>query len=271
MAPPIVFDFTVPITPVPRQLRTVVRKGLAINYLGDRDKDARADIAACFRQTFGRVEPITGPVRLILTFRLRKGNGVGQAVSSRPDIDNLSVPVMNALSGLAYQDDRQVAELVTRKVYGIPGIHVRVEPMVGAAVMPEAVAIANAVHEPPVQPPEVERHEQVHVDEVDQTHDDHAGDQEADSFTPPPGYTWVEEWQLWVPPGQAPLGPTIAEVRAQHQAETFLGGPIGLVRNYRTRPRRHPLDHYPGDAWHQIPTEPEWTGGENAGRLRGRR
>jgi Holliday junction resolvase RusA-like endonuclease len=36
---------------------------------------------------------------------------------SKPDIDNLAVIILNAMSGLIYHDDRQISQLVLKKVY----------------------------------------------------------------------------------------------------------------------------------------------------------
>jgi crossover junction endodeoxyribonuclease RusA len=74
----------------------------------------------------------SGPVALDVTFRLaRPQKHVGpDAVSTRPDLDKLVRTVLDALSGVCYHDDGQVAELTARKLYAPPG------PLVEIVVRP---------------------------------------------------------------------------------------------------------------------------------------
>jgi crossover junction endodeoxyribonuclease RusA len=47
--------------------------------------------------------------------------------STKPDVDKLARAVLDALTGIVYVDDAQVADLVVWKDYGPPGVSIRVE------------------------------------------------------------------------------------------------------------------------------------------------
>ena len=53
----------------------------------------------------------------------------GKRPEVRPDIDNIVKIVMDALNGIAYDDDSQVVEIKARKIYalGYEGVHINVE------------------------------------------------------------------------------------------------------------------------------------------------
>lgn len=87
------------------------------------------------------VEPIAGPVRLELSFTLgrpkshyRTGARAGELLpaaptwhATRPDVDKLARAVLDALSGVAYRDDGQVAELDACKTFGArPGVRITI-------------------------------------------------------------------------------------------------------------------------------------------------
>lgn len=88
---------------------------------------------------------LSGPVAVRLTFYLQppkshkpSGEGVDDPVSKRPDIDKLSRAALDALTGVAYHDDSQVAELAANKLYATeaakPGVLVSLRPLAGAVV-----------------------------------------------------------------------------------------------------------------------------------------
>lgn len=92
--------------------------------------------------------PLEGPIVLDLGFLMprpkthfRTGAHADElrldapiAHAHRPDLDKLARAVLDALTGIAYLDDGQVAELAARKVYGAPaGVRVVVtRPAVAA-------------------------------------------------------------------------------------------------------------------------------------------
>lgn len=70
--------------------------------------------------------PWTGPVRVEVEFILPRPGRLGKrrfAVvhAHRPDLDKLTRSVLDALTGLLWQDDGQVAALDVRKRYADPG------------------------------------------------------------------------------------------------------------------------------------------------------
>lgn len=91
---------------------------------------------------------LTGPVRLTLAFYMPRPKKFDKrpdaAHQTAPDWDKLSRAVSDALSKVAYLDDRQVVEAVVGKFYAATGqpphVDVRVEPTAG--VRPVSVAPA---------------------------------------------------------------------------------------------------------------------------------
>ena len=63
-------------------------------------------------------EPLTGPVRLTITVyqKVSKRSAKGASYSvTRPDLDNVLKAILDALSGIAFHDDRQVAVIEAEK------------------------------------------------------------------------------------------------------------------------------------------------------------
>jgi len=86
-------------------------------------------------------ELYSGPVQLDLTFympipkgtpKMKTKQMINQVIYpiKRPDIDNLSYIVVNAMKGLIYEDDSQVVDLNLHKRYGeTPKTVVKVVPL----------------------------------------------------------------------------------------------------------------------------------------------
>lgn len=92
-------------------------------------------------------EPFDGPVRMQVvavyavpasaSAAMKRAVEAGQNVyhTGKPDTDNLTKFVGDALNGIAYQDDSQVAELVVRKRYGHPArTDITITPLATAAL-----------------------------------------------------------------------------------------------------------------------------------------
>jgi crossover junction endodeoxyribonuclease RusA len=91
---------------------------------------------------------LTGPVRLTVAFYLPRPKSLPKrravAHVTAPDWDKLARAVSDALSHVAYHDDRQVVEALIGKFYaGVnerPRVDVRVEPTMGVALLEVAPA-----------------------------------------------------------------------------------------------------------------------------------
>lgn len=100
----------------------------------------RADIAQCAREAIGTAPMIEGPVQVHLFFRLPrpKAHYTARGVlrldaptyaPTTPDIDKLARAALDALTGVAFADDKQVVDLVAKKHYeesAGPGVYVYV-------------------------------------------------------------------------------------------------------------------------------------------------
>lgn len=80
--------------------------------------------------------PVTlfeGALKATLTFTRTRPRSLPKRVDypvTRPDLDNMSKKLLDALEGIVYYDDAQVVELAKRKVFGEPpGVAIRVEPI----------------------------------------------------------------------------------------------------------------------------------------------
>lgn len=62
--------------------------------------------------------PLEGPLSVVLTFVFAsKSKRERKWKATRPDVDNLTKSVLDALNGLTFKDDGQVCELVVRKYH----------------------------------------------------------------------------------------------------------------------------------------------------------
>lgn len=101
--------FTVPGEPVTWKR---ARRGRGRSYTDPKDAAHREKIRA-FARNAGVRRPFAGPVALELAFYRRKADAPTALCTG--DLDNLEKAVKDALSGIAYVDDRQVTDVVKRK------------------------------------------------------------------------------------------------------------------------------------------------------------
>lgn len=112
-----VLAFTVPGDPVPcPRPRVATRGGRSITYMPGDYQNAK-DKVTVYALTATRKRPgefpIEGPVLLGIRFFLLRGKTVGREFPTvKPDIENLSKTVMDALSGVIYHDDAQVVGML---------------------------------------------------------------------------------------------------------------------------------------------------------------
>lgn len=105
-----------------------------------------------FAHCNGGEPPIHGPVALRIVYcfpRPKAARGRDRVwKTTRPDLDNLEKAVMDALSGVAYIDDRQVAVKQTAKILGAgldaPGALVEVVELAEEVAIPWLSATQDA-------------------------------------------------------------------------------------------------------------------------------
>ena len=120
--------------------RVVRRQGAVRAYTPEKTANFETLIQVEYRQSYGALPPIEGPLRVAVAafFRTPKaykrpaldGMDDTEAVrcTRRPDADNVSKLCLDALNGLAWKDDAQVSDLVVRKRYSLrPRVEIRIE------------------------------------------------------------------------------------------------------------------------------------------------
>lgn len=110
--------------PAPQGSKRHVGHGVLVES-SKRVKPWRADIREAALPHLGR-RIDTGPVAVHLAFRLKAPKSLrkadqGGAVAKRPDLDKLARAALDALTGVLWADDSQVASLTATKRYAHPG------------------------------------------------------------------------------------------------------------------------------------------------------
>jgi Holliday junction resolvase RusA-like endonuclease len=132
--------------PVPQgSLRAFVKDGRAIVTYGPRALALgtwRGVVGAAAIEAMGERDPLTGPVVIEARFRFRRpashrgARGIlprFAGATPGPDIDKCCRALLDALAGIVYRDDRQVAALIASKAYDErPGVAVRIEEVSSA-------------------------------------------------------------------------------------------------------------------------------------------
>jgi len=132
---PYMVTFEIPGKPFAKQRPRATRQGRV--YTPKETVSFERQVAAIAAEYFG--EPFTGPVKLsvLATFEPAKSwskkktqEHLGKAHTQRPDLDNIAKAIKDALNRIAWVDDSQVSEMVTRKVWGPhPKTVIAVEPL----------------------------------------------------------------------------------------------------------------------------------------------
>ena len=112
--------------PVPqKQTRFIARRGYCRGI--DPSKNEKQQIQWQIRP-YAPKEALEGPIQLDLTFFMPIPKGTSKIKArqmanqichhiSRPDLDNLSYLIVNAMKGIIYQDDSQIVDLLLHKRY----------------------------------------------------------------------------------------------------------------------------------------------------------
>jgi crossover junction endodeoxyribonuclease RusA len=130
-------SFFVPGTPKPQgSKRGFVNKHTGkvamVESAGAPLKDWRGDVKRFAVDAMGELLPLTGPVGLVLEFRLQRPKSHPKSKitypEKRPDADKLARSVLDALTSVCFVDDAQITQLVVSKQWATetPGVAVRV-------------------------------------------------------------------------------------------------------------------------------------------------
>ena len=109
--------------------RAVARGGFARLYNDEKSNSTRMDHVSAFLSAHnGPVHEGPVSVEIRCTHQPAKDHWEGKTCKCKPDADNVSKVVLDALNGVAYKDDSQVHALTVSKQWaeqnGIPGVQV---------------------------------------------------------------------------------------------------------------------------------------------------
>ena len=128
--------FFVPGVPVPKA--RAVRTKIRINITPKATLAYENLVRTTFTSKFGFAPPSDEPMALIVSFAFPRPKSApkklkhGDPVVKRPDLDNLVKAVLDGLNGVAFTDDKQIAMISGRKLYGeIPGAYITLRLMAG--------------------------------------------------------------------------------------------------------------------------------------------
>lgn len=117
-------EFSVPFVAAQRRPRFRVAGAHAQAYKDRRDREAEARIAAAFDASAGSYDPPLAPRGVPVAVRVdvlralpksRPKRVASEPDTARPDADNVSKAVLDALNGRAWADDSQVTSLTVTK------------------------------------------------------------------------------------------------------------------------------------------------------------
>lgn len=117
--------------------RTCIRGDRTISY--DPDSHEKEQIKWLIRSQFNQ-KPLACPIAIKIDFYFPVPKGTSHVkkmgmlcgiipYTKKPDIDNLEKKALDVLSEIVYEDDRQVFEMSSRKLYGeVPKTMIYVQP-----------------------------------------------------------------------------------------------------------------------------------------------
>lgn len=100
----------------------------------DKSRQWKKDVAILAKDMC--ISPLEGPLRVVMTFYMPRPKSLPKKVVwhvKKPDADNLSKAIGDALNGIAYNDDSQIVRLTAHKQYATDkvGVHVSIESLEG--------------------------------------------------------------------------------------------------------------------------------------------
>lgn len=133
-------SFEIPGRPVPKARPRVTKTGHAYTPKSTQDYEKAVRLSwykAAGRYKYPQGTPLS--VAIIAYFQIPKNTPkkriaetLAQPYTSRPDLDNVAKAILDALNGVAYDDDAQIVRLVTEK-------HRAIEPRVMVFISPVEV------------------------------------------------------------------------------------------------------------------------------------
>jgi len=133
-------ELVIPGRPMGKHRPRFVRKGGHVStYSHKKDVNYETLIALSFRNDYPDHEPFLGPISMFITAYMpipkatsqkRRAEMVkeNEVPTTKPDADNIAKIVCDALNGVAYKDDNQIAVLSIKKYYSdVPRLEIRIE------------------------------------------------------------------------------------------------------------------------------------------------
>ncbi len=130
-----VIDVTIPMKPVPKERP---RTGSGHVYTPRKTKIAETAISYAVNAEMKkrRIPPFRNEalrVTVLFSFSTADKKRINTPKKTRPDIDNLGKTVLDALNGVAFKDDGQVADFICRKEFSAnDSITISIEPIQAA-------------------------------------------------------------------------------------------------------------------------------------------
>lgn len=105
--------------PIKRRAKAVVRNGRIMTYVDDKTREEMEGISAAWRK-HPTYKKVTGKARVEIDVYPRLPDSKPKRMESepfciKPDADNIAKCVLDALNGIAFDDDAAVTTLIVRK------------------------------------------------------------------------------------------------------------------------------------------------------------
>ena len=116
----------IPGKPLGKQRPRVLKTGIA--YTPKETVNYETFVKMLYLEKYAGKKPFEGPVSMLISafYQIPKSASKGRREAmarhhilptTRPDIDNIAKIIMDALAGVAYQDDKQVTSCAINKLY----------------------------------------------------------------------------------------------------------------------------------------------------------
>jgi len=121
-------NLRLPLDPVPAARP---RFGKGFTYTPKNYRDFKNLAAILIRQKYASA-PMTGPLEVCVVFNIKKPKWVKRDYPCvKPDIDNFVKAIFDSCNKLLWEDDAQIVDLHSFKVYGDPSITISIKEKQG--------------------------------------------------------------------------------------------------------------------------------------------